>query len=375
MGEAYLGLRPVRVPGHVGERLLDDAVRGTVHGLRQRAGGLVGVPDRDGDRDARRPGALHEFVQPVQARALRHHIRTQDLQRRAQLTHRLAARLLDGQQRGGHLVTALAREMHGNARLELDDRDGVGEGVVQLAGDPQPFLARPAQRGLLTRAFGLACPLLRLPQIRLPVLVDEPGDTRREEPADQQRGPFHDVVGARVDGEEHDEEDRARRDAQRPAPAARRRVDGGEDREGHPGARLPVQDVREHAERRHDEHGDRRAPVRGQCQGAGRDQRDVERAGAGVLRDDGREQHHAAGQGRESRVQQPRAPAGRRALRFAPHGGTVASARRAARRPRRLLAHYSPRSSRRRVRPGGRRPECHRRYDAPGPGPRRPSAP
>ena len=58
-------------------------------------------------------------------------------------TGRPAARacLLDGQQSGRDILAALAGQVYRDARLNLDHRDAMGQGVVQLAGNAQPLLA------------------------------------------------------------------------------------------------------------------------------------------------------------------------------------------------------------------------------------------
>lgn len=175
IGESHGRAGRARVPCDVRQRLLDDAVRGPVQGRRKQP-----LPARHHQLhvEAGRAGALDE-----KRRASRGLVGPQHVQGGAQLAHRLATGLLDREQRGRYLLAALAGQMHGDARLELDDRDAVRERVVQLTGDAQALLPGPAQRGLLPGALRLEGALLGLAQIRLPVLVGEPGDDGAQEPA------------------------------------------------------------------------------------------------------------------------------------------------------------------------------------------------
>ena len=56
------------------------------------------------------------------------------------------------------------QQVFGDPGLHVDHRDLVGHHVVQLAGDPQPFLGHPALRLLLTGLLGHPGPLARLGQ-------------------------------------------------------------------------------------------------------------------------------------------------------------------------------------------------------------------
>ena len=211
---------------------------------------------------------------------------------------------------GSHLAAPLARQVHRNARLELDDRDGVGQGVVQLPGDPQPLLTGSAQRGLLSVAFGVERPLLGLAEIRLPVLVDESGDPGAEEPAEQQQRPLDGVLRARCGDDQYrevaGEEEGARGDGPRAPSAARRRVHGCQHGERGPAAGVRVHDVPQHGDGGDGEHGARSPPVPGKRQGARCDEQQVEcvRSGCGTGRGEDR---RPDGDG-ERRVQQANPP-------------------------------------------------------------------
>ncbi len=56
----------------------------------------------------------------------------------------------------------LVEHVRGDAGLDVDDGDGVGDGVVDLARDPEPFGVDPRPRLLLPGPFGLLGALQRL---------------------------------------------------------------------------------------------------------------------------------------------------------------------------------------------------------------------
>ena len=93
-------------------------------------------------------------VRPVLAEAAAQH-----LQHRVQLLKRLLARLVDGLQGGAGLLGPLVQQVQRHPRLHVDERDVVGQHVVQLPGDEQALLAR-ATTGLLPGHMGpLGTPL------------------------------------------------------------------------------------------------------------------------------------------------------------------------------------------------------------------------
>jgi hypothetical protein len=248
--------------------------------------------------EACRAGALHE-----EGRGAGRLVGAQHLEGGAQFAHGLAAGLLDGEQGRGYVLAALAREVDGDARLELDDRDAVGERVVQLPGDPQAFLARPAQGGFLAGAFGLQGALFGLAQIRLPVASGEAGDDRAQEPAREQGGPLDRVLcrGARreISPEEHGTRDRAHASM----PRLGRRVDGGHHREGRQGAGVGVQHIAGQGGRGDGEDRAGCLAVRGQRERTGHHQRVVDRRGVLV---EGRRGHDdGADHDGERRVGEP----------------------------------------------------------------------
>lgn len=163
------------MPGGVRQGLLDDAVSGPVHGRREGTL-LSGHPQIDGE--PRGAGLLDQ-----QRRCTGRLVGPQHLQCGAQFTHRLTAGLLDGEQCGRHLLAPLARQMDGDSRLELDDRDAVGQRVVQLPCDAQSFLTGTAQCRFLAGPFGLQGALFGLAQIGPPVAVGEACDQGAQEPA------------------------------------------------------------------------------------------------------------------------------------------------------------------------------------------------
>ena len=84
-------------------------------------------------------------------RARRHFASSQGVERGAQLVEGVAARLLDGGERGAGLVGMLVDEVQSDTRLDVDERDVVGQHVMELLGEAQPLLAGPA---LLLLVFG-----------------------------------------------------------------------------------------------------------------------------------------------------------------------------------------------------------------------------
>ena len=88
----------------------------------------------------------------------------QDAEDRSQLADRLVACLLDRLERRAGL--AWSGSFRGGSGLDVDLGQGVGDDVMQVTGDPQPFLFGAARGFLLARALGQLEPLLEQPQVR-----------------------------------------------------------------------------------------------------------------------------------------------------------------------------------------------------------------
>ena len=112
-------------------------------------------------RGDRQPGVRGQLVEPVQAErrlpGRRLLLGAQHAEHRADLAQRLGARRLDRGQRLAGLLRPVVHQVQPHPGLHVDQRQVVAEHVVQLAGDPQPFLGRlPAL--LLLAAPGPARP-------------------------------------------------------------------------------------------------------------------------------------------------------------------------------------------------------------------------
>jgi hypothetical protein len=93
-------------------------------------------------------------VLPVLAEAAAQHVK-----HRAQLSERRLARLVDRLQGGAGLLGPLVQQVQRHPRLHVDERDVVGQHVMQLPRDQQALLAG-ATSGLLPRRLGpLGTPL------------------------------------------------------------------------------------------------------------------------------------------------------------------------------------------------------------------------
>jgi hypothetical protein len=158
------------VADDVGERLLHDAQRRQVDPGGHRPGLAL---DGEVDIEAGRPGPSHQAVQVAQAgrgdlgsprpglavRPVLADATAQHAQHRVQLRERLLARLVDGLKGGAGLLGPLVQQVQRHPRLHVDERDVVGQHVVQLPGDEQALLAR-ATKGLFPRHMGpLGTPL------------------------------------------------------------------------------------------------------------------------------------------------------------------------------------------------------------------------
>ena len=160
------------VADDVGERLLHDAEGGQVDagGARGRASPVTSSVARRARPRARastsasrsrRPGGRAPGRGPVVAAP-------QHVEHRAQLAERLLAGVLDGGERRAGLLGLLVQQVQGDAGLHVDERDVVGEHVVQLAGDAQPLLAGPAARLLGLAWAGSAARSRRLRMSSVP---------------------------------------------------------------------------------------------------------------------------------------------------------------------------------------------------------------
>ena len=125
----------------VGERLLDDAVGGLADAARYRLPGAAGFQP---DLDSGVCGAGDELAkvgQSVRRGELRSALRvTQDAEQPAHLAQRAAAGGLDGGQSCGRLSRTGVRNVVAHTGLDGDQAQAVRHHVVELAGDPQPFL-------------------------------------------------------------------------------------------------------------------------------------------------------------------------------------------------------------------------------------------
>ena len=173
-------MRQAGVTAHVGERFLNDPVGCPVHIGRE---GPFGANYCHRHREPRRTCAYHQAVQLAQAAAVTVLRTAQHAERRAQLPRRVRAGLLDRLQRRRHLLAALVREVFRHARLNLDHRDAVRQRIVQLAGDPQPLLHRPALGRLVSCPFRLIRPPVGLADVQLPHAERHRHDARRNEPS------------------------------------------------------------------------------------------------------------------------------------------------------------------------------------------------
>src|SRR5690242_3777990 len=166
------------VAADVGERFLHDPVGGLVCLGRKR-------PHRPGHGhrhgEAGRPGARHQAVKLAEAAAVAV-LLAQHAERGAQFPDGVRARLLDRQQRGRDVLPALAGQVHRHPRLDLDHRDAVRQGIVQLAGDAQALLHGPAPGGLVLGPHRLFRALLDLADVQLPHAERHAHDGRRDEP-------------------------------------------------------------------------------------------------------------------------------------------------------------------------------------------------
>src|SRR5262249_16043495 len=126
--------------------------------------------------------------------------------RRSQLGERLAAGLPDGEQRFACLLGPPVHHVDGRSRLHVDARDAVGDHVVQVAGDAQPFVGDRASRLLVARLFQSPGPLLEAGEVGAPSAQTVAEEPRRRRPADGQQRPRRKVAtGREMRGQQHAE--------------------------------------------------------------------------------------------------------------------------------------------------------------------------
>ena len=82
-----------------------------------------------------------------------------------------------------NLLAALAGEMDGHTDLDLDHRNAVRQGIMQLPGDTQAFLHGPPGRRFVPGPFRFLGALLDLVEMQLPHAEGDERDNRGDEPA------------------------------------------------------------------------------------------------------------------------------------------------------------------------------------------------
>lgn len=245
----------------VGQRLLHDPVRG-------RAGrrGHPAARCADGQVDPG-PGGLRGPYETGQRRQVRQRsvrlvsVAAQHLQGGAQFGACLPAGVGDVLQRPGDRlpvepVRVDGQDVRGHRGLDADQRDAVGQQVVQVAGDPQPLLGDPAPGLLLAGPFGAFGALQHGGDV---LAVDAHIDTAEQHGDDPPGDPQQLQAFMGVDGEHHRHHDGEHTDpgqqrAQRPS-GHRHRV------EGDPGLRhrcrvRVVERVVRHQDRDHGDQGE-----------------------------------------------------------------------------------------------------------------------
>jgi hypothetical protein len=258
------------VPDGVGQRLLDDAVGGQVHGGRQRDGlpghgerGVQAGPAGPGDQGLELGGARRRLG-GVGVVGL-----TQHVQDGAELPEPLLARGLDRLQRIGYRLGAGGQDVGGHPGLHVDGGHGVRDDVVQLAGDAQPLLVDAAAGILLG-------PVLDGLHVGAPVRHGDTGEQRRGDherddveptPADVPEG-----VVRRGDRQQHREGRHGRCHRTADGDLCRHRVQGQDG--GDQGGTVDVAEQRVRGHRRDGDcqHGNRVAAPPGQNQAGDRDQ-------------------------------------------------------------------------------------------------------
>ena len=233
-----------RVTGHVRQRLLHDPVGGEVDIGRQRPR-LTVDPHVDVEARGGRPG--DQVGQPLEARGgapgrplvdL-----AQDPEHRTDLTERLGGRVVDHRQRGPSLLGSLVEQVQRHPGLHVDQRDVVGQHVVQVTGDPQPLLLGAPQSLLFAAATHGGDPLAarahrlageqqhqqprgqagRLSSRRPPAGPDRPWQTQEHDPAGRDTHERHDPIAAA----DHEPKGDDQRQEDRPRGIADQRIGGG----------------------------------------------------------------------------------------------------------------------------------------------------
>ena len=267
----------VRVPHHVGQRLLHDPVRGRV-----RAAGQGRRGDPHVDAEAGCLGSSCQLFHVAQARRgrARHLLAgpAQRVQHRLDVHQSFAARLLDRGQRGPDLLRPPVHQLERHPRLHVDQRQAVRHHVVQVPGDAEPLLARLPPGRLVRRALLLDRP----PPAGLgegPPVADQlaPGQQEQQPGCEPSRGPGR---RRRLAGGEHRQPQEAQVAGQHRAvgrdPVAGHQRGAERDDQAYPdrAAGIAEQHVAERRRERQHQHLDRLPPP-GQQRGRARGQQQV----------------------------------------------------------------------------------------------------
>ena len=268
------------VPDGVGQRLLGDAVGGQVDGGRERdllpghrERRLQASPARPGDEVLDLGGARGRLG-GVGVVGLAQHV-----QDGAQFPKPLLARHLDRLQRFGGRLRAAGQHVGRHPRLHVDSGHGVGDDVVQFAGDAQSFLV-DAPAGVL---FG---PVLDGFHVGLPVRHRDPGDHHH---GDHERENFHTAAERpeRVDRDagqaEHDQRPQPVRHRPADAGLAGHRVEGDHRGHEHCAVQVAEQGVNRRGRHRDAEHHDRPPASPGEHQAGHGDEDERGRRGVGQV--------------------------------------------------------------------------------------------
>ena len=165
-------------------------------------------------------------------------------QQAAHLGERRTARLLDPAERVRVVGEVVGELVPDGPDLEHHDADGVGDDVVELAGDSRPLLGDRQAGRRLALALGMGCPCFRRIGLLGPRVQREAGEPRDPE---QERDEQHlarlvggDVVDDRRRAAEHDHEAGARQHGIALVPEQERRHHAGEVDAEHERDQLPV---------------------------------------------------------------------------------------------------------------------------------------
>ena len=271
------------VPHHVGHRLLHHPVGRELHPRRERFG-RAGDVRREVESGV--PGALDEVVEGGEAGGRMTRGRAvalaEHLDERAQLDQGLLARALDDAQGLVDLLGVGAAQVQGHRGLHVDEGHVVGDHVVQLLGDPEAILARPAA-ALLGQRSAMAEGSLAADAAHLGEGEHEqrPGEGRRGRSPRPPPGRVE--RGGQPVGDQHATSDEPR---DQPVPGEHGRHEHDDEREHHRAVRVAEHEVGAGGSA-HDDGHDRHpgAGHQGQRDGAGEQERDgeqVERAATGL---------------------------------------------------------------------------------------------